>query len=478
MTAETGLASRRYRSWILGQDVKGCTIGKTDDMHLTLTGSAARCEVNFYDMGDGSEIVEMRIFRTGDGEQVFFLHFMMDDEARARELFEEMAEAFVELGTHKVRRVLLCCTCGITTSMFASRMNEVAKALALDYLFEAKPLDHALANGGDYVAVLMAPQVSYLRQKVIDAFPDTFVIELPGKVYGSYDAAAAVRLVSGAIDQDEPGVPETDEAGLHVTHNPDFAGRMLVVMVVLGTKQSRIGYRVYDGATVVLEGVTVKRLFDYRDVEDVFATVRLEGIDPCTLDAVGIAVPGLVHDGVVTLSSKGIVDYDLRAHIEKTYGVKVYVDNDANAAAVACYVAQDGYRTVMYHRQPVGSVTCGQGTVIDGRLVTGHHHLAGELFYLERYLIPEYLVEGVWTEEGNVQLVARFLMASICTVAPNAVYVNAHMVSDLELLKAELAKVMPVEHMPDLLRAPDFGESIYLGELALCNQRPRSGRRR
>lgn len=76
------------------------------------------------------------------------------------------------------------------------------------------------------------------------------------------------------------------------------------------------------------------------------------------------------------------------------------------------------------------------------------------------------------------KLVARFLMASICTVAPNAVYVNAHMVSDLELLKAELAKVMPVEHMPDLLRAPDFGESIYLGELALCNQRLRSGRRR
>lgn len=243
MTAETGLASRQYRAWILGQSFKGCTIGKTDDMHLTLTGSAARGEVNFYDMGDGSEIVEMRIFRTGDGEQVFFLHFMMDDEARARELFEEMAEAFVELGTHKVRRVLLCCTCGITTSMFASRMNEVAKALALDYLFEAKPLDHALANGGDYVAVLMAPQVSYLRQKVIDAFPDTFVIELPGKVYGSYDAAAAVRLVSGAIDQDEPGVPETDEAGLHVTHNPDFGESIYLGELALCNQRLRSGRR-------------------------------------------------------------------------------------------------------------------------------------------------------------------------------------------------------------------------------------------
>ena len=471
-------AGERFRAWIMGQQMDGCELGATDAMHLTLTSDAARGEINFYDMGDGSEIAEMRIFRATDDEQVFFLHFMMDDEEHARELFDEMAEAFVELGSQEARHVLLCCTCGITTSMFAAKMNEVAKALALDFDFEAKALDRALAEESDYVAVLMAPQVGYLRQKVIDAYPDALVIELPGKIYGSYDAPAAVRLVTGAIDRDDSEMPSEAEGGLWMARNPNFSGRVLVVMVVLGTKASRIGYRVYEGATVLVEGVTSKRFFDFRDVEDIFATVRLDGIDPRTLDAVGVAVPGLVNEGVVTLSSHGIVDYDLKARIEKVYGIKAYVDNDANAAAVACYVMQDEYRSVMYHRQPVGTVTCGQGTVIDGRLVTGHHHLAGELFYLETYLIPSYLEDGVWAEEGNIQIVSRYLMANIATMAPDAIYVNAHMVSDLALLSEELAKVMPAEHMPQLLRAPDFGESIYLGELALCNQRLKAGRHR
>jgi len=95
---------QRFRAWVLGQRIEGHRVFARDAMRLCVEGASSKGEVNFYDMGDGSEIAEMRIFRATDGEQVFFLHFMMEDEARARELFHEMRDALLELAERRTMR--------------------------------------------------------------------------------------------------------------------------------------------------------------------------------------------------------------------------------------------------------------------------------------------------------------------------------------------------------------------------------------
>lgn len=350
-------------------------------------------------------------------------------------------------------------------------MNTVATTLGLDYSFEARPLERLLGNPEGFDAVLLAPQVGYLRQKVLDALPDTMVIELPGKVFGSYDAPAAVRLVTSALDREEGQAASEDEHARIVRHG-SHGGRYLVVSAVLGTRSTGITWRVYDSGNVVLEGTGSKRTFEFRDVEDAIAAARLQGLDPSSLDAIGIAVPGLVHEGIASLDTRGVPAYDLKGHMEEAYGVPVFVDNDTNASVTGCYVSQDSYESVMFHRQPTGAVTCGQGTIIHGRLVTGRHHLSGEMFYLEHYLIGDQDVDAMWTEEGNVRVVARYLLCNICTVAPDAIFVDAAMVGDLELLREELAAQLPQELIPDLVLPPaDFNELMLAGELALCAQR-------
>ena len=84
----------------------------------------------------------------------------------------------------------------------------------------------------------------------------------------------------------------------------------------------------------------------------------------------------------------------------------------------------------------------------------------------------------MWTEEGNVRAVARYLLCNICTVAPDAVFVDAAMVGDLGLLREELEAQLPRELIPELLMPPaDFNELMLAGELALCAQRMAKGRR-
>ena len=137
---------------------------------------------HFYDINDAC-IVELRLERDLDSEPAFFLHFELEDLNRAQALFNEMASVVYDLSHPQTQQILLCCSCGMTTTFFAMKLNECATGLGLDYEFSAKPIEEAVREGSRYSAVLLAPQVGYQRKAVVEALPNTPVVELPGKVF-------------------------------------------------------------------------------------------------------------------------------------------------------------------------------------------------------------------------------------------------------------------------------------------------------
>jgi glucokinase len=70
-------------------------------------------------------------------------------------------------------------------------------------------------------------------------------------------------------------------------------------------------------------------------------------------------------------------NFPLSRDVEKIYGVKVKIDNDANAAALAeaRWGAGRGYRQIFYATVGTG---IGTGIVFDGRIYHGHTGAAGE----------------------------------------------------------------------------------------------------
>ncbi|MBR1829069.1 MAG: hypothetical protein IJ781_06105, partial [Atopobiaceae bacterium] len=110
--------AQAYRSWILAQHIEGCALAEGTGDGIVVTGDLVNGWVNFYDI-DGSCIVELRLERVLDGEPAFFLHFELEDLVRAQNLFGEMAEAIHDATHREIRKVLLCCSCGMTTTFFA-----------------------------------------------------------------------------------------------------------------------------------------------------------------------------------------------------------------------------------------------------------------------------------------------------------------------------------------------------------------------
>ena len=464
-----------FRSWVLKQHLANARCYANGSSKIRFETARSIAAVNFYPYEGGHEICELRITRKGDDASLFFLHFVLDDLDRAKELFADMASALAEDDRHEITRILLCCTSALTTTLFAHKMAEVARTLGLEYEISALPYDQAIVEAPRYDAVLLAPQVAHLRQEMSARNPDTMVFELPGQVFGTYDAPAAVRLLMHALHDDD--YLGRDAESLKPIRDLKNRYRILVITLFLLRNGARLGYRLYDHGEPILEGLVRKPKLDFRDVEDLVETMGARSVDISGLDAIGIAVPGIVSHGAVHLQMPGIDDLDLGPHLAQRIGVPIFVDNNCNAAAVACYVSQRAHESVMFFRQEFGQEAGGMGIVLRGHLLHGNQGLAGEpRFFQRRFAYPPYLDynDARWTAEGMFQIATNVSAATIAIVSPEAIYLAVDTVDDPVALRAELAHELGDEYVPAIYTVDDYIERVYLGEMALCVQKLRA----
>lgn len=112
--------------------------------------------------------------------------------------------------------------------------------------------------------------------------------------------------------------------------------------------------------------------------------MRSARVRPGGLHAVGFAAPGLVDSeaGEVTGAANlpGWVRVPVSARLGRALGVPVRVENDANMAALGEWWrgAGGGRASLLFLALGTG---IGGGVIVDGRLLRGSHHFAGEIGY-------------------------------------------------------------------------------------------------
>lgn len=108
----------------------------------------------------------------------------------------------------------------------------------------------------------------------------------------------------------------------------------------------------------------------------------LKQFDLSDVLSIGLAIPGPVDGQInaITMATNipGCEGYPFAEKMEKATGVKVFLDNDANAAGLAEAVlgSGKGYNSVYYITHSTG---IGGGYVVDGKIISGHKGYAGEI---------------------------------------------------------------------------------------------------
>ena len=458
-----------YRDWILSQDLDDVTIEEGANGGLVLKGEGVDGWVNFYDLDDQT-VVELRLEKKSDGSSLFFLHFELEDPERARKLFLEMTSVLDTTLHQEPRHVLLSCTCGMTTTFFANKLNELATEFDLGYDFCAKPVEEAMEDGTSFEAVLLAPQVGHRLKEVREALPGVTVLELPASVYGAYDANGALRLLMEAL-QTKRIVAKGD---LRFARDFDRTKSILSLSYVERYDEPTISYVVLVEGEERLRGTLVRSWFDMETAfNDLIVTLRLNGYPIESFDAVGIAIPGVVHHGKVDVwHESGPVTMDVASRLSDRLGVPVFIDNSATAAAAGCYVSQADWDDLVFHAQPIGNLVCEEGYVLNGKTRNGRKGFGGTMRYLVgKFALSMSLDEAAWRYDGMCELTACHLGSVICTVAPQAIFVWCDLLPDMDELREELAKFVPEEAIPELIPVADYDGLTLMGELSLCLQR-------
>ncbi len=443
----------QYRKWILMQRSENYTISENELGNIELETRYVFGYVNFYEQA----IIELRIDRIQDGETEFFLHFQLNDLDRAKEMFNEMTEALINLKKSHQKQILLCCTSGLTTSYFAEQLNHACETMNYQIHFSAVSYTQVYRKGDQYEAILLAPQISYERNNMEKVLKDQLVMSIPAKIFAKYDCGAMLDLLNKELNLHEEKKTTKAERTRSFFNTTE---KILTIGVINDHDETCIQYRYYKEGDIVLSGENKNKRFDVKDILYILDFVLKANPE---ISIVGIGVPGTVTDGVVYLPNNQNRATALKDIIQQKYHVSVYIFNDANMLATGVYWLEDRYRSLITYFQPQGYFP-GAGVVVNGHLVKGKNSIAGEIGLLRKVLnLKTNFEEILETPAGMIELQAKVLVAMIVTIGPEAVFVYNEMVPDVELLKEELKKYIPEPYLPDIVQMADVREYMMTG---------------
>lgn len=452
-----------FQSWIKEQYNDDYQIVEDNESLIRLVTDYGEATIRLTKI-EQSTIVEFSIISKKDDSVKFYLHFELNDEAHAKQLYDEMVETLIGLKDEKTIRVLLSCSAGLTTSMFAENLNSVAGMLGLDYHFDAVSYLSIYEEVEKYDVVLIAPQIGYMLNRLKESLTDKLVLQIPTTVFASYDAPGALRFLQNELE--EYYTNKTQEAQKHHTHCIEYENRILSIVISNNKAQTRIYYRLSDHCEIIDHNMIIKPSLNVYDLYDIIDTVLLKHQ---YVDMIGIATPGIVKDDQQLRNSPDEKIVDIKNEFEKKYGIKVLVCNNANAAVVGFSLEHPEYQNIIFHSQPFGFGVGGQGIISHGQIVTGRNGVAGEVrYFIHRMQFSDECAKLAWTQEGVLELVTKSLLPSICIMGPEAIAVYSPMTNDMNEVRNKLLSFIPEDYMPELYSIKEVSPYMLDGLTKLC----------
>ncbi|WP_294580281.1 PTS sugar transporter subunit IIB [uncultured Thomasclavelia sp.] len=183
-----------YMKWILLQnndhDVE-IIKDQDDDKIIIIKNTIVEGKIIFY----GNGIFEEELTDRLTNKKIFYLHFQLTYMNHAIELFKEMLNCAKEATSRPMVQVLLCCSGGLTTTLFACQMQELADLESFPYKIEATGYSCLFERAGEYDIILLAPQVAYMLPQAKRRLPDKEVMVIPTKIFATNDFSGALKLV-------------------------------------------------------------------------------------------------------------------------------------------------------------------------------------------------------------------------------------------------------------------------------------------
>jgi hypothetical protein len=179
------------------------------------------------------------------------------------------------------------------------------------------------------------------------------------------------------------------------------------------------------------------------------------------IKAVGIGIPGLVHEGVINICDiQELIDAPLEAQLREKYGIEVIIDNDMNMTVYGFYKKQDyDEDTTIVVMTFVKDNFPGSGIMVNGHIHRGNTNFAGEVSFLPFGISREEQFNQLNQHDTCIPLVSHVIMSTTAVLNPDTIALTGDQVrkEDVELIFNQCLEFIPREHLPQItvLEQPD-----------------------
>lgn len=94
-----------------------------------------------------------------------------------------------------MKKILLVCNAGMSTSMLAKKMQAYSDTEKLGFEVTALPVEQGRQLMDTSDVVLVGPQVKFLLKELQEAFPTIPMAVVPMQAYGLMDGKSVIELV-------------------------------------------------------------------------------------------------------------------------------------------------------------------------------------------------------------------------------------------------------------------------------------------
>lgn len=118
-------------------------------------------EITFWKQG----VIEETIKSKETEEMYFYMHYEFINLLQASKLTASFTKHLATIDSTK--KILIVCSCGISSSYFASNLEQYARDKHIKVSVEASGMQHLQPTLHQYDCVLLAPQVQHLAPKLL-----------------------------------------------------------------------------------------------------------------------------------------------------------------------------------------------------------------------------------------------------------------------------------------------------------------------
>lgn len=97
-----------------------------------------------------------------------------------------------------MRKIVLACVAGMSTSMLVKKMREAAEQTGYECEIVAYPIDELKGVEGEADMILLGPQVSFQVDKIAKEAPCP-VEAIPMRDYGTMNGSAVLKIVKKVL---------------------------------------------------------------------------------------------------------------------------------------------------------------------------------------------------------------------------------------------------------------------------------------